>query len=442
MSTRSPTHPPDLALAALRPLSCDAHFIVPAHPPTLPSLYIDKVIRDCPSSSPLAVDLQSKPRTTRTLWDAGEERNLELRHSAVACWYTSGENIRAAVQLFKERNTGSLPPNIARYIHTWVAAFQKQYSVHTPTSPGRPAKLKPEEAERAVEVLWRGFKALGQQRYYRTIEQAVHRSAELSAMCKKHEITPRTLLTHMMAVEPRCRRRLQAVKRLHTAENARQRREACQKLLGWPIDYLRRTFWIDAATIYIVPKSMKVLAPPGAQLVLTDDRLPTHSSKLQKLRFYICINAILGPVAIKFVTGTSEAEGDWLVSAGGTVVGGLAGRGMRVGRRLTQEQPNSLAATAGRRQSSTQSWCWVVACTAEWQHAYGCPSCPHLPSAGAAGACHCPAQCGRTACPARTAPLSPLPTHCCLSPPSPPTFSLLAAAAGCTPCRCCHASCT
>lgn len=246
--------------------------------------------------------------------DTEAEQRLRLRQSAVACWYLSGgEDIRAAVELFKSRNP-SHPQNCSRFIRTWVAAFEQRFNLAGPSSPGRPTKLPDEVAERAVEVVWRGYVSGGQRRYYRSIQQAVGANTELKAILKEHKISAVTLLRRMQAVEPKCRRRLHVVKRLLTAENKQQRQAACQKLLLWPLDQLQRTFWLDAATIIIAPKGMKVFAPPGAHLVLTDDRLPTHSSQVQKLRFYVCINAILGPVALKFITGTSDAGTEWLVS--------------------------------------------------------------------------------------------------------------------------------
>lgn len=250
------------------------------------------------------------------MYDWEEKRRCQLRHDAVVCWYRNGEDIAAAVAALKSWHPEVKGINFARFIRDWVKAFKTKYSVATPVSPGRPSSVPPEEAKRAVEILWAGYVAEGKHLHYRSIKQAVGQNKDLKAITTKYKIEPETLLRQMVKVEPACRRRRQVIKRLLSVENRRERREACKKLLLWPIEQLRRTFWIDAATIYVVPKAQRVYAPPDAHLVLTDDRLPSHSTQLKKLKFYICINAIVGPVALKFVTGTSELHTDeeWLVS--------------------------------------------------------------------------------------------------------------------------------
>lgn len=346
------------------------------------------------------------------MYDWDEERRLRLRLSAIQCWYKCDDDIRAAVLLFKSRNPGLKKINYARFIRDAVRGLESRFSLHTPASTGRPATLPREKAELAVELLWKGYESEGQQRYYRSIDQAVRSNPGLKAICDEHDITPRTLLRAMVAAEPRCRRRRQVVKRLLSVELKKERRLACEKLLLWPVEQLCRTFWIDAATIYIVPKGMKVFAPPDADMVITDDRLPSHSSQLQKLRFYICINAILGPVAIKFVTGTSDLEDEvlWLVSRAGQgrLWGGCCWGGGRAGG-----QVSSRGGRQSRRQSSKQSCCWVVALLVLLLPACALASWLHQPSASAAAVHRWPAPPARTAGPARTARLHPRPSLCC-----------------------------
>lgn len=246
-----------------------------------------------------------------------EDARCRLRLTAVQCWWESKCDIRAAVALLKRRTPGVQHTNPARFIRIWVAAMEQRFSVATPSSPGRKSTIPPAAAERAVELVWQGYESEGQPRYFRSIQQALSRCRELAAIKKQYGVSARTLLRHMAAVEPALRRRRLAVKRLLSDENRQARRDICRRLLLWPVEQLQRVFWIDAATIYVVPKSQLVYAPPAAHMVVTDARLPSHSSNLLKLKFYICINAVAGAVALKFVTGTTDLEGDeeWLVSS-------------------------------------------------------------------------------------------------------------------------------
>lgn len=248
--------------------------------------------------------------------DWEEKARLRLRLSAIECWFESKKEIGLAVRLFKNRNPNLHPGmNYARFIRNWVDNLTKHFDLYPHYGEGRPVKLPVEAAQRAVELLWDGHVVEGKKRYFRSIAQAVALKPELKAITKKYDIKPATLLRHMKDVEGDVRLRLEVVKRCLTDDNKAQRLKSSKQLMLWPLERLRRTFWIDAATIYIVPKSQRVYAPPDAHMVETDDRMPNHSSQLQKLRFYVCINAILGPVAIKFITGTTglHTEEEWLV---------------------------------------------------------------------------------------------------------------------------------
>lgn len=258
----------------------------------------------CPQSKHLAA------------YDQAEEARCRLRLTAVQCWWESKCDIRAAVALLKQRTPGVRHSNPARFIRIWVAAMEQRFSVATPSSPGRKSTIPAAVAERAVELVWQGYESEGEHRYFRSIQQALSKCSKLAAIRQRYSVSAKTLLRHMAAVEPALRRRRLAVKRLLSEENRLARQEACRRLLLWPAEQLRRVFWIDAATVYVVPKSRLVYAPPHAHMVVTDARLPSHSTNLLKLKFYICINAVAGAVALKFVTGTTDLEGDeeWLVS--------------------------------------------------------------------------------------------------------------------------------
>lgn len=274
---------------------------------------------------------------------------LQLRKHAVHCFIKCGEKIQPAVALFNNERPQHGYSNPSRFIREAWALWDRTGSVHTQHNQGRPRALSDEEAAAAVAVLWQGYEAEGQQRFYTSIEAACEHSVQLAATIAKHGIKPRTLLAAMQRVEPRCRRQLTVVKRPHSPENRRQRVRCCEQLSGRSLNRLQRTCWIDAATIWVVPKNMKVLAPPGAQLVLADARHPTHSTKVLKLRFYICVNALLGPVALRFITGTTDLEGGgYQVGAASFTAGGC----YRGGGGACVMSP---VARAGRRQNKKQT---------------------------------------------------------------------------------------
>jgi len=305
--------------------------------------------------------LQQRKRPARsppTPYEGPDKELLELRQAAVECFILSGKQISPAVALFNSMypNHGKSTPS--RFINEAWALYTSTFSLHTQHNQGRPRAVSDEEAAAAVQILWDGYQADGVLRYYTSIEAACEHSKPLAAMVKEHKCTPRTLLSAMQRVEPKCRSQVQVVKRPHSEENRRQRQRACEQLGDWSISRLQRTCWIDAATIWVVPKDMKVFAPPGALLVTTDPRHPTHSSKVCKMRFYICVNALVGPVALRFITGTTDLGGnEYLVGLASLHTCLVVGHHKRVCIK-------SPAAQVGRRQSRKQSLLLAACCTA------------------------------------------------------------------------------
>lgn len=286
------------------------------------------------------------------------ERLLQQRLVAYDCFIQSNKEIEPAVELFNSRcpQHGNSTPS--RFIRDAYTLLTTTYSLHSPRTQGRKRAISDDVAAAAVQLLWDGYQSEGQQCFYTSIEAACEGSQRLAAVVAEHRCTPRTLLAAMKRVEPGCRRRLEVTKRPHSPESRRQRVQCCKQLGSWSIDRLLRTCWIDAATIWVAPKDRLVYAPPDAKLVRSDDRHPSHSSKAFKLRFYICINALLGPVSLRFITGTTDLDN------GGYEVGNaccwLLGRYRGAGSARVIPP----AAQADRRQNKKQTLLLAACCTA------------------------------------------------------------------------------
>lgn len=249
---------------------------------------------------------------------AGREKELlPARLEAIKCFYSNKEDISLAVADFLKGDPERIKLNPSRFIHTSVRRLTENYSLHKAPAKGQPIKVPPEVAQEALDILWAGFEAEGRQCYWDNIEDACDASPGLAAIIDQFKCCPKTLLRAMQREEAECRQRVQRMEREFTPENKKARQKACAFLMHCTVDYLRRVFWLDAATIWIVPKDRAVFAPPDADLVVADPRLGKHSLVKRKMKFYILINAMEGPVALHFVSGTTDlqAEAAWMVRA-------------------------------------------------------------------------------------------------------------------------------
>lgn len=243
---------------------------------------------------------------------------------AFGCWFYYRDELdektrrRMASRLFKKLYPTFKKPKPSRYINTWSSNLWDYGTLLTPTAPGPKPKLPKSAVRRAINLLYEGWENEGKRLAYTSINEALQHSPGLRAILSRYKVKEDSLLRRMKELLPSVKKRLLFFKRQLTPEQQEARLQAVTRLLkDWPLEKLRRVFWVDASTIIIKPRGIKVYLPPGHRaLVFTDDRLQRHSSKIQKLKFYICVNAILGPVALVFTTGTTDMEptGNWQVS--------------------------------------------------------------------------------------------------------------------------------
>lgn len=229
-------------------------------------------------------------------WELGGERDTSLTRAT--------EPIGLAVALLKKWHPTDAPRNTAQFIHCWWGALQERGSL-LDIQHGRTSTIPPEEAERAAWLFWGGYVAEGVHVYPTSIRDGLNNIPALEALRRRWGVSPATMLAHMKKAEPRLKKRTEELRIQYTqAEKLARLHRAIELKRGF-CTRMHRIFWIDESHIYIVPKGQRVYAPPEASLVLEDERLERDFRKVIKLRFYCVVNAVLGPVYMKFVTGTT-----------------------------------------------------------------------------------------------------------------------------------------
>lgn len=242
---------------------------------------------------------------------------LHVRLLAIRCYLLVDEDMDAACALFRDLcSPEDRPANVAQFIHYWWNALSGRYSL-LDLAHGNAPGLSIDEAERAVQLAWDGYWCEGYHLAPLNLRDALENIPELAAIKTKAGVAEQTLWKHMQEAEPGLRRRLLVYKTKLTDAQKMDRWDCASKLRRYRIEELRRVFWIDASHIYVVPTGYKALVPPDASLVIEDDRLPKDFRHAIVLRFYCCVNAVVGPVAFKFHTGTTKLKQDtkYLVSA-------------------------------------------------------------------------------------------------------------------------------
>lgn len=221
------------------------------------------------------------------------------------------------------------------FANRWVSRFETTGSVDELPHIGAHLKLPDDVARECVSQLLAGYDTtvtepvyVGQgprrrlvsrrtivvHRWYSSLKDAIRRNKYVREVMQEYHISECTLWRRLQHVAPGLKRRHLHPKKGLSAINMKARVELCQKLLEMGRDemvhYLSRCFFIDSKTFYVCPESVWVYAPPGAEMTVTDPRLPASKYATRKIVYYAVVNAILGPVYVELVTGTSEHVND------------------------------------------------------------------------------------------------------------------------------------
>lgn len=251
---------------------------------------------------------------------------LQHRIHAVMAWFAAQGNIWVACMYFvmlSGTDHGIVALN--DFIRRWAQDFIDRGSVLA-NYQGRKHRMPLEVARECVTVLLAGYQEVVQideggmcreevrQKYFRSIGDAVRRSQFLREKMEKYHITPATLLRNLQHAAPGLRKRHLNPRRTLTPANMAVRVEVCRRLLGMGekelLRQLSRMFWIDSKTFYIEPDSLAVWAPADANMTVVDKRMPHSLKERKKVVYYAVVNALLGPVYIEYMTGTTGHEQD------------------------------------------------------------------------------------------------------------------------------------
>lgn len=260
--------------------------------------------------------------------DMEEPSRLKRRAVAVKCWYESGGDVQECRKLFAEQAGGPIPKRAEEYCKKWADRFEQDFNVADRRCEKCSRMVEDEVAMQCADELVGGR--------YSSLADAHERSTFIQDVCAECAVTPEHLLRRMHQVDPLLRKCVRVTFKFeHTAEQRAERIRIALRSLGlveaWKEggrDLLQRVVFVDAKTLYILPKDFKVwgrigqAVPPSVGQTATDERLK-NMAKGKKSVFYLAV-AAGGPVMLVFSTGTSDFDSGYKVGGwAGWLGGGL-----------------------------------------------------------------------------------------------------------------------
>lgn len=247
----------------------------------------------------------------------------EVRVLAIICYYFAGCSLAAAVPLFK---TGQHPKtkeafadvsgvgDARGFISRTIDRFEKEADLGDRPRSGAPRKLPDSVVEKCCKEFKRGWvDDYDRHWYYTSIEEALSNdcgSPYIRDIVDQYDVrnVRQTLWTRMLEADPDLGRVHRPAKHKHTdAQKAVRQRVASDrwskgvnKLCLW----LMTVVWIDAKCGYTNQQGEWVYASLHEPMQPGFEANRNEFPK-KKLHFYIAVNALIGPVDIIFVTGTT-----------------------------------------------------------------------------------------------------------------------------------------
>ena len=244
---------------------------------------------------------------------------LELRNLAADCYLESSRDKKAAARLLLERLDGrAVVSRPVRFCCYWGERRIESGSVKDRPRAGRPKKLTSVWVDAVLTDLSKGYArddSTGRKLVpYRSWSQFCCNSPVADACLSTTRVTPRHLLRVCLAALPTLKR-VKIQLRVWLKPVTKQARvDECEKLLLKSVDWMDAVIWCDGKTLYINPTTayawVNTADMSPHDLVREDRRVRVRGGDQVKLKFYIAVNAKVGPVKLVWVTGTTELTAD------------------------------------------------------------------------------------------------------------------------------------
>lgn len=239
---------------------------------------------------------------------------FQLRSMAADAYLEANRIPKQAAAILKAKLGGRMGlSRPAAFCQKWGERRLQTHTVDDAPRSGRPKQLSEQHVDAVITALSYGYLRLdstGPTRVpFSSWSFFTNYDPTAISVLSATKVTPRHLLRACLATMPTLKRKkIQLRVWLRPATKA-ERVADCQNLLGKTDRWFQSVIWVDAKTLYINPTTayawVNTADMAGHTLEREDRRVRPKPSQAVKLKFYIAVNALMGAVALVWVTGTS-----------------------------------------------------------------------------------------------------------------------------------------
>ena len=201
-----------------------------------------------------------------------------------------------------------IPRNVPNFINYWRNRTTAEGNViHNNHNAGRPKVLTAAQVERAYNGII-GWRAAGRSRPYGTATQVLEMCPVVQAVLAESGAAWSTRLKAMRDKHPHFGYKELTPKWALTDSNKVQRVSTCTDLKGRPVGDKLKAVFIDAKSIHMHEQAIYGYVDTSVERSVTGIQAARLKGKVIVLRYYAAVSAELGPIKIKFYTGTTGMD--------------------------------------------------------------------------------------------------------------------------------------
>ena len=197
------------------------------------------------------------------------------------------------------------PKNARQFIEMWAGRHNKQGEIdrHSRRS-GRHEKLTTKMVDNAYRGIT-GWAEAGRKQPYKSERDIERKCPEVRQVLQDSGATMNTLMQRLKERYPKLQYKEIKTKWVLTEENKLVRYWVCQDLVASFKDLLQRVVFVDAKTVLMCQGTIRGWVDTSLPNYCEGFKPAMYKSKMIRLKYYAGVHATLGPVFIKFYTGTT-----------------------------------------------------------------------------------------------------------------------------------------
>lgn len=223
-------------------------------------------------------------------------------------WRAAHGRLSSAVRAFRNQVAAAkmeLPRDVAQYVAIWGPRLRDDGTIASCASnSGAKRKLTNRQVDTCFEeaIAWHTRPC---ERPYGSMQELVEENQVVRGIVQAAGCSAALLFQRMKERHPSFGYRLVAKMDILTPQHKQQRLAACKQMLRMTLRQLQLVIWIDAKSMILTVEKQRAWVDIRDRDFVYRMRPPQAGNQIINLKYYIAVSPLLGPLWLRFYTGTT-----------------------------------------------------------------------------------------------------------------------------------------